>query len=158
MVEKNAILVACNQLSKIAYFVVIIEEISTEGLVRLFKNNMWKLYGLSESIISDRGPQFAAELMKELNRILEIETRLSTVFYSQYYNLDSSNKAKEKFCIEFIQENLIEFQVQSVYLTYIWLIVYSTINLVYSKRHMYYILLIYRHYYSKIFYVLLCDM
>ena len=31
----------------------------------------------------DRGPQFAAELIKELNRILGIETRLSTAFHPQ---------------------------------------------------------------------------
>ena len=31
----------------------------------------------------DRGSQFATELMKELNRILEIETRLLTVFHPQ---------------------------------------------------------------------------
>ena len=31
----------------------------------------------------DRGPQFAAELTKELNKMLGIETRLSMVFYSQ---------------------------------------------------------------------------
>ena len=33
--------------------------------------------------MSDRGPQFAAELTKELNRMLGIETRLSTVFHPQ---------------------------------------------------------------------------
>jgi len=33
--------------------------------------------------MSDRGPQFAAELTKELNNMLEIETRLSTAFYLQ---------------------------------------------------------------------------
>ena len=44
---------------------------------------MWKLHGLPKSMVLDRGPQFAAELIKELNRILGIETRLSTVFHSQ---------------------------------------------------------------------------
>ena len=44
---------------------------------------MWKLHRLLESIILDRRPQFTAELMKELNRMLGIETRLSTVFYPQ---------------------------------------------------------------------------
>ena len=44
---------------------------------------MWKLHGLPESIISDWGPQFAAELTKELNRMLGIEIRLSTVFHPQ---------------------------------------------------------------------------
>jgi len=41
------------------------------------------LHGLPESIVSDRGPQFAAELIKELNRMLGIEMRLSTAFHPQ---------------------------------------------------------------------------
>jgi len=44
---------------------------------------MWKLHGLLESIVSDRGPQFAVEIMKELNSILDIETKLSTSFHPQ---------------------------------------------------------------------------
>jgi len=38
--EKNAILVVCDRLSTITYFVVAIEEISVEELVRLFRNNV----------------------------------------------------------------------------------------------------------------------
>ena len=34
-------------------------------------------------MISDRRPQFAAELTKELNKMLGIETRLSTAFHLQ---------------------------------------------------------------------------
>jgi len=44
---------------------------------------MWKLHRLQESVISNRGPQFAAELTKELNKILEIKTRLLTTFHPQ---------------------------------------------------------------------------
>ena len=65
------------------HFVATTEETSAEGLVRLFQDNMWKLHGLLESIVSDRGPQFAAKLTKELNKMLGIETRLSTVFHPQ---------------------------------------------------------------------------
>jgi len=83
VVGKDAILVVCDRLFKIIHFVAITEEILAEGLARLFRNNMWKLHGLLESVISDRGPQFAAELMKELNRMLGIETRLLTAFYPQ---------------------------------------------------------------------------
>jgi len=36
-----------------------------------------------------------------------------------------------------------EFQVQNVYLIYTELMVYTTLNLVYSKEHIYYILLTY---------------
>ena len=38
---------------------------------------------MPESIISDRGPQFEAEVIKELNTMLEMETKLSTAFHSQ---------------------------------------------------------------------------
>jgi len=41
------------------------------------------LHSLPESIISDRRLQFAAGLMQELNRMLEIESKILTVFYSQ---------------------------------------------------------------------------
>jgi len=34
-------------------------------------------------MISNREPQFVTDLTKELNKILEIEMRLSTVFHSQ---------------------------------------------------------------------------
>ena len=37
---KDAILVVCDRLSKIIYFVVTTEKTSAEGLARLFKNNM----------------------------------------------------------------------------------------------------------------------
>jgi len=80
---KDAILVIYDRLSKITYFVAATKGTSVEGLARLFRNNIWKLYSLSESVVSDRGPQFAAELTKELNRMLEIEIKLSTVFYPQ---------------------------------------------------------------------------
>jgi len=60
--EKDTILVVCDQLSKMVHFVVMTEGTIAEGLARLFRDNMWKLHGLLESVISDKGPQFAAEL------------------------------------------------------------------------------------------------
>jgi len=80
---KDAILVVCHRLSKMTHFVVMTKETSAEGLAQLFRDNVWKLHGLPKSIISDQGLQFAAELTKELNRMLGIETRLSTAFHPQ---------------------------------------------------------------------------
>jgi len=71
---KNAVLVVCDRLSKMMHFVATTEGMSAEGLARLFWNNVWKLHGLPESVVSDRGPQFVAELTKELNRMLGIRT------------------------------------------------------------------------------------
>ena len=80
---KDAILVVYDRLSKMMHFVATTEETLVEGLARLFRNNVWKLYGLPESVVSDQGPQFAAELTKELNRMLGIKIKLSTTFHLQ---------------------------------------------------------------------------
>ena len=64
-----------------SHFVATIEKMIAEGLVRIFRDNVWKLHGLLESVISDRGPQFAVGLMKELNKILGIKTKLSTSYH-----------------------------------------------------------------------------
>ena len=80
---KNTILVVCDRLSKMIYFIATTEGTLAEGLARLFRDNVWRLHELPESVILDRGPQFAAELIKKLNRILGIKTKLSTTFHLQ---------------------------------------------------------------------------
>ena len=77
----NSILVVVDQLTKMVHFIPTTEKTLVEGLARLFRDNMWKLYRLPKSIISDRGPQFAAGLMRELNGMLGIESKLSTAFH-----------------------------------------------------------------------------
>jgi len=66
-----------------AHFIATTEKTSAEGLVKLFWDHVWKLHGLPESIISDRGVQFAVGMMKELNNLLGIQTKLSTAYYPQ---------------------------------------------------------------------------
>ena len=77
------ILVVVNRLTKMVHFIPTMEKTSAEELARLFRDNVWKLHSLPESIISDRGPQFMAGLMRELNQILGIKSKLSTAFYPQ---------------------------------------------------------------------------
>ena len=56
IVKKNVILVIYNKLLKIVYFVATTEGTLAEGLAILFRNNVWKLDGLLENVISDREP------------------------------------------------------------------------------------------------------
>jgi len=79
----DSILVVVDRLTKMVHFISTTEKTSAEGLARLFRDNVWKLHRLPESIISDRGPQFTVGLMRELNRILGIESKLSTASYPQ---------------------------------------------------------------------------
>jgi len=77
----DSILVVCDRFLKMSHFVVTTKKMMAEGLARLFRDNVWKLHGLPESVILDRGPQFAAGLMRELNKMLGIETKLSMAYY-----------------------------------------------------------------------------
>jgi len=66
-----------------AHFIATMEKTSAEGLTKLFWDHVWKLHGLPESIISDRRVQFVAEMMKELNNLLEIQTKLLMAYHPQ---------------------------------------------------------------------------
>jgi len=66
-----------------AHFIATMEKTSAERLTKLFWDHVWKLHGLPESIISDRRVQFVAEMMKELNNLLEIQTKLLMAYHPQ---------------------------------------------------------------------------
>jgi len=99
----DSILVVVDQLTKMVHFILTTEKTSAEGLVRLFRDNVWKLHGLPESIILDRGPQFAAGLMRELNRMLEIMSKLSMAFHPQTdRQMERMNQELEQYLRMFI--------------------------------------------------------
>jgi len=69
----------------------------------LFRDNIWKLHGLPDSIISDRGPQFVAGIIKKLNHMLGIETKLSMAFHPQTNNqTERMNQKLEQYLYIFI--------------------------------------------------------
>jgi len=79
----DSILVVMDWFTKMAHFALTTEKTTVEGLAQLFRDNVWQLHRLPESIISNKGPQFAAGLMRELNELLGIKTKLSKAFHSQ---------------------------------------------------------------------------
>jgi len=79
----DAILVVCDRFSKMVHFIATMEKMSAEGLAKLFWDHVWKLHGLPESIISDRGVQFVAGMMKELNNLLGIQIKLLIAYHPQ---------------------------------------------------------------------------
>ena len=62
--RKDAILVVCDRLLKMICFVITTKETSAEGLVWLFRDNIWKLYRLPGNVILDMIPYFAVEFTK----------------------------------------------------------------------------------------------
>ena len=61
------------------------------------------MHGLPESIISDRGVQFVAGMMKELNNLLGIQTKLSMVYHPQMDGqMERINQELEQYLRVFI--------------------------------------------------------
>jgi len=94
----DSILVVCDRFSKMSHFVATTKKTTAEGLVRLFRDNVWKLHGLPESVISDRGPQFAVGLTRELNKMLGIETNLSIAYHPEIdEQMERTNQKLEQY-------------------------------------------------------------
>jgi len=52
-------------------------------LANVYINEIWRLYGFPRHITSDRGPQYASKIIKELNKKLGIILRLSTAYHPE---------------------------------------------------------------------------
>jgi hypothetical protein len=99
----DTILVVCDRMSKMVHIILTTEATSAQGLVALYRDYVWKLHGLPESIISDHGLQFAAQLMKELNMMLRIKSDLATAFHPQLDGqTERMNQELEQYLRSFI--------------------------------------------------------
>jgi len=57
--------------------------ISSERIVKIYRDNIWKLYRVSRKILSNRGPQFSSKFMEEFTKALGIKRQLSTAYHPQ---------------------------------------------------------------------------
>ena len=57
--------------------------ISSKGIAKIYKDEIWKLYRVPRKILSNRKSQFALKFIKELTKALETKKMLSTVYYPQ---------------------------------------------------------------------------
>jgi Chromo (CHRromatin Organisation MOdifier) domain len=55
----------------------------TRGAGQLLLDNLYKRFGLPDEMLSDRGPQFAAKAFRELLKLLEIKSNLTTAYHPQ---------------------------------------------------------------------------
>ena len=69
--------------SKWSHFLPTNTTVTTLGAAQLYLTHIWKLHGLSKQVISDQGPQFAAEFTQELYRLLSIKLAATTAYHPQ---------------------------------------------------------------------------
>lgn len=79
----DAIFVVVDRLSKMVRTIPTTKSVTAEGLAKLYRNYVWKDFGLPSKIISDRASTFTSKFMTELNRLLGIQTNISSAYHPQ---------------------------------------------------------------------------
>jgi len=57
--------------------------ISSEGIAKIYRDDIWKLHGVPRTILSDRGSQFALKFIEEFTKVLGTKRKLSTAYHPQ---------------------------------------------------------------------------
>jgi transposase InsO family protein len=79
----DSIMVVIDLLSKVTHFIPCKETYTAEQLARLFRAHIFKLHGMPEKIISDRGPTFVSEFWRKIMHSLHITPGFSTAYHPQ---------------------------------------------------------------------------
>lgn len=76
-------MVTVDRLSKQRHYTACNTTTSALDLAKLFVREIWRLHGLPDTIVSDRGPQFVAELWKAVCYRLRVNVSLSTAYHPE---------------------------------------------------------------------------
>jgi len=79
----DTIVVIVDQFTKMIRLKATITNISSEEIAKIYRDKIWKLYGVPRKILSDRRPQFASKFIKEFTKVLETKRQLSTAYHPQ---------------------------------------------------------------------------
>jgi hypothetical protein len=79
----DAIFVVVDRLTKMVHFAPTTTTVTAEGTAKLYRDYVWKLHGVPETIISDRGSVFTSKFLVELTTLLGSHQKFSTAFHPQ---------------------------------------------------------------------------
>jgi hypothetical protein len=79
----NAIMACIDSVSKRAHFIPTYTRVDAPGTATLYRDHVWKLHGLPDEVLTDRGPQFTSMMLKELYQMLSIKCALTTSYHPQ---------------------------------------------------------------------------
>lgn len=78
-------------------------EVTAEGIADLHYREIFRLHGVPQKMVSDRGPQFAARVMRELYDKLGIQHGLTTAYHPQSNGrVERKNQEVEKYLRLFV--------------------------------------------------------
>ena len=80
---KTAVAVFVDRLTKMVHFFPCTKEVTATEYARLFVNQVFRLHGMPEVIISDRDPRFVSKFWGEMFSLLGTDLRFSTAFHPE---------------------------------------------------------------------------
>jgi hypothetical protein len=81
--EFNCIMVTICRLSKERHYSPCHTTMTATDLAKIFTRDVWRLHGLPDSIVSDRGPLFVSEFWKAVCYRLGVKISLSTAYHPE---------------------------------------------------------------------------
>ena len=79
----DAILVIVDQFTKMIRLKATITNISSEGIAKIYRDEIWKLHGVPRTILSNQGPQFTSKFIEEFTKVLRTKRKLSIAYHPQ---------------------------------------------------------------------------
>ena len=79
----DTIVVIIDQFTKMIQLKATTTNISSEGIAKIYRDNIWKLHRIPRKVLSDRGLQFASKFIEELTKALGMKRQLSIAYHSQ---------------------------------------------------------------------------
>ena len=79
----NVIVVIIDWFTKMIRLKATTTNVSSEGIAKIYRDDIWKLHGVPRKILSNRGPQFASKFMEEFTKALGTKRQLSTAYHPQ---------------------------------------------------------------------------
>jgi hypothetical protein len=77
----NCILVIVDKFTKFAHFIPLKHSYTLESVAKLFLDNVYKVHGLSASIVSDRDRIFTNNFWKELFQLAKVKLRMGSAYH-----------------------------------------------------------------------------
>lgn len=70
-----------DRLTKVAHFISVKNNYSTEKLIDLYVDNILRFHGAPKSILSDRGSHFVAKFWKSIHKAVGTTSEYNTAFH-----------------------------------------------------------------------------
>jgi len=81
--NKDAIVIIVDQFTKMIRLKIMTIAVSSQDIAKIYRNEIWKIHGVLQKILSNQGPQFISKFIKDLSKMLETKRILSIAYYSQ---------------------------------------------------------------------------